>query len=118
VHITRYAAPPPVAKPVEAPMVSSATIVLGDKATTHGEIRFDFTPAGGETRQVRGTVTMKKKAKDVAKDIEKEFKIVVGPNFKVERSPGQVKIKGNKKGVMFRLTLVAQTANGLSVRIQ
>jgi hypothetical protein len=110
---------PPLAAPAAAPMVKSIKIVVDDKASTDGEIRFDFTPAGGETKQVRVTVAKKMKAGDVTKDIEKELKIALGADYKVDRyDADKVQIEAKKKDMTFRLTLAALTANGLTVRLK
>ena len=110
---------PAMATPAAAPMVKSIKIIVDDKANTDGEIRFDFTPAGGETKQVRVTVAKKMKGNDVTKDIEKEFKIALGADYKVDRyDADKVQIEAKKKDATFRLTIAALTANGLTVRLK
>jgi hypothetical protein len=112
-------APAPLASPAAAPMVESIKIVIEDKAKTDGEIRFDFTPAGGETKAIRVTVAKKMNRKEVTQDLEKELKVALGPDYKVDRyDPDKIKISVKKKGATFRLTLSALTANGLSVRLK
>jgi hypothetical protein len=114
------AAPAPaMAAPAAAPMVKSIKIVVDDKANTDGEIRFDFVPSAGEAKQVRVTVAKKMKANDVTKDIEKEFKIALGADYKVDRyDADKVQIEAKKKDATFRLTIASLTANGLSVRLK
>jgi len=113
------AAPPPLAAPAAGPMVKSIKIIVDDKAKTDGEIRFDFTPSGGQTKQIRVTVAKKMKYSDVTRDIEKEFKVALGPDFSVDRyDPDKVQIESKKKDVTFRLTLAGLTANGLTVRLK
>jgi len=109
----------PLATPPAAPMVESIKIVLEDKAKTDGEIRFEFTPAGGETKAIRVTVAKKMNNKDVCEDLEKELKVALGPDFKVDRyDRDKIKISAKKKDGKFVLTISAVTANGLSVRLK
>jgi len=119
-------APAPAAAPAAAPLaapavtlVESIKIVLDDKAKTDGEIRFDFTPEGGQTKAVRVTVAKKMNNKDVAQDLAKELKVALGPDYDVDRyDPDKIKISAKKKNAKFSLTLAAMTANGLSVRLK
>jgi hypothetical protein len=114
-------APAPAAAPLAAPtatMVESIKIVIEDKAKTDGEIRFEFTPAGGTAIAIRVTVAKKMSNKDVAQDLEKELKVALGADWKVDRyDADKIKIS-SKKDVKFHLTLAALTANGLSVRLK
>jgi hypothetical protein len=111
--------PAPVASPAAANMVESIKILLEDKAKTDGEIRFDFTPMGGETKSIRVTVAKKMNNKEVAKDLAKELTVALGPDFKVDRyDPDKIKVSAKKKNQTFRLTLAALTATGLSVRLK
>jgi len=112
---------PPAAAPLAAPavtMVESIKILLEDKAKNDGEIRFEFTPEGGQAKAVRVTVAKKMNNKDVAEDLAKELKVALGPDYDVDRyDPDKIKISG-KKNAKFSLTLAAMTANGLSVRLK
>jgi hypothetical protein len=114
-------APAPAAAPLAAPaatMLESIKIVLEDKAKSDGELRLDFTPAGGQTKAIRVTIAKKMSNKDVAQDLEKELKVALGADWKVDRyDADKIKIS-SKKDVKFSLTLAALTANGLSVRLK
>ena len=108
----------PLAGPV-APQVSSIKIVVGDKAKTDGEIRFEFTPAGGTAKSIRITVAAKMKDDDVARDVAKELKVALGPDYSVDRyDPDKIKVEAKKMGATFSLTIAALTANGLSVQLK
>jgi hypothetical protein len=110
--------PAPLAGPA-APQVKSIKIIIDDKAKTDGEIRLDFTPAGGETKAIRVTVAKKMKGDDVARDLAKELTVALGPDYKVDRyDPDKIKVEAKKKDATFSLTLAALTANGLSVRLK
>ncbi len=116
------AAPAPTPAPLAGPaptMVESIKIVLEDKAKTDGEIRFDFTPQGGATKAIRVTVAKKMSNKEVAKDLEKELKVALGADYKVDRyDPDKIKVEAKKKDGKFHLSLAALTATGLSVRLK
>ena len=112
------AAAAPLAVPAVA-MVESIKIVLDDKAKTDGEIRFEFTPAGGQPKTIRVTVAKKMNRKEVTEDLAKELKVALGADYKVDRyDPDKIKISAEKKDATFSLTLAAMTANGLSVRLK
>jgi hypothetical protein len=111
--------PVPLAPAAAAPMVESIKIIIDDKAKTDGEIRFNFTPAGGTPVAIRVTVAKKMNNKEVAQDLAKELTVALGPDFKVDRyDPDKIKISAKKKDAKFQLTLAALTANGLSVRLK
>jgi len=117
------AAAPPAAAPLAAApaaaMVESIKIVLDDKAKIDGEIRFEFTPEGGQAKAVRVTVAKKMNNKDVAEDLAKELKVALGPDYDVDRyDADKIKISAKKKDAKFSLTLASMTANGLSVRLK
>ena len=108
----------PLASPA-APQVESMKILLDDKAKTDGELRLDFTPAGGTTKAIRVTVAKKMNGKDVARDLAKELSVALGSDYKVDRyDPDKIKVEAKKKGATFSLTLASLTANGLSVRLK
>jgi hypothetical protein len=112
-------APVPLAPAAAAPMVESIKIIIDDKAKTDGEIRFNFTPAGGAPMAIRVTVAKKMDRKDVAKDLAKELTVALGADHKVDRyDPDKIKISAKKKDAKFQLTLASLTANGLSVRLK
>jgi hypothetical protein len=122
-------APAPVPDPTPAPapaiagpaatMVESIKILFDDKAKTNGELRFEFTPAGGTAKSIRVTIAAKMNGKDVARDVAKELSVVLAPEFDVDRyDPDKIKIKAKKGNKKFSLTLAALTANGLSVRLK
>lgn len=111
-------APAPLAAPAVA-MVDSIKIVLEDKAKSDGEIRFEFTPAGGQPKGIRVTVAKKMNNKDVAEDLAKELKVALGPDYEVDRyDADKIKISAKKKDATFSLTLASMTATGLSVRVK
>ena len=93
----RPPAPAPAAVPA-AMMVDEIKIVLEDKAKTDGEIRLEFTPEGGTAKSIRVTVAKKMSGKDVAEDLEKELKVGLGPDYKVDRyDPDKIKIEAKNK---------------------
>ena len=111
-------APAPTPAMAAAPMASSIKIVFDDKAKTDGELRLDFTPAGGTAKQIRVTIAKKMDAKDVARDVEKELKVALGDGYDVDRyDADKIKVEAKKKGT-FSLTLASLTATGLSVRFK
>jgi hypothetical protein len=100
-------------------MVESIKILFDDKATTDGEVRFEFTPQGGATKSIKVTIQKKMNRKDIARDVAKELGVAVGADFKVDRyDPDKIKISAKKKNEKFVLTISAMTANGLSVRLK
>jgi hypothetical protein len=114
--------PAPAAAPLAVPavaMVDSIKVVLEDKAKSDGEIRFEFTPAGGQPKGIRVTVAKKMSNKDVAEDLAKELTVALGPDYKVDRyDADKIKISAKKKDATFSLTLASVTATGLSVRLK
>ena len=112
-------APTPLAPPAGLPMSDSVKIVIENKAKSAGEIRFTFTPAGGQPTAIRVTVAKKMKNADVARDLAKELTVALGPDYKVDHyDPDKIKVSAKKKGATFRLSLAELTANGLSVRLK
>jgi hypothetical protein len=115
-------AQPPTRVPIAAqapPMVESIKIFIRGTAASDGELRFNFTPAGGETMVIRVQVGTKIPADEVVRDLTKAMKAVISPDYLVDRyDPAVIKISLNKKNAPFRLTLAAMTANGLSVRFE
>jgi hypothetical protein len=110
-------APAPAAVPA-AMMVNEIKILLEDKAKNDGELRFEFTPEGGAAKSIRVTIAKKMSNKDVCEDLEKELKVGLGPDYKVDRyDPDKIKVEG-KSGKKFHLALASMTANGLSVRLK
>ena len=111
------ATPPPMASPAAA-QVESIKILFDDKAKTDGELRFEFTPAGGTAKTIRVTIAKKMDKKDVAEDVAKELKVALGSDFNVDHyDSDKIKVEG-KKNAKFSLTISALTANGLSVRLK
>ena len=88
-------------------------------AATDGELRLDFTPEGGETKQIRVSVPVSIPADEVVREIRKAMKATISPDYLVDRyDPSKIKISFNKKSTPFRLNLVALTAKGLTLRLE
>jgi len=115
-------APPPTPEPVAVqlgPAVESIKVVMDGTATTDGEVRLEFTPAGGETKTIRVSVLATIPADEVVRDLAKAIKAAIAPDYLVDRyDPFKIKISFNKKSAPFRLSLVALTAKGLTIRLE
>lgn len=115
-------APPPAPREVAAqlgPAVDAITIIMDGTAATDGELRLDFTPEGGETKQIRVSVPVSIPADEVVREIRKAMKATISPDYLVDRyDPFKIKISCNKKSTPFRLNLVALTAKGLTLRLE
>jgi glucose/arabinose dehydrogenase len=109
----------PAMSPADTVTYASARIMFHEAATANGAVSFHFGPAGMKPDVVTVTVLAKTKAKDVAKDAEKEFKVTAGSAYKVERKGDELDIKTAKKGgTRFHLSVNQNTANGVSVGIK
>ena len=111
------AKPAPAEAPA-APMVDQVKILCDDKAKNDGEIRFVFTPAGGEAKEIRVTIQKGMKKQATCRDVAKELKVALGPGYEVDQyDDDKVKVEG-KKDEKFSLTLGIQTASGLTIRLK
>jgi hypothetical protein len=94
-------------------------IVVGGKAKSNGDIKFSFTPTGGEAKVITVTIAAKMAPEDTAKDIEKEFKVALGDAYVVERPDAlKVRIEAQKDGAGFTLSITEVTVPGVSVKMQ
>jgi len=114
--------PTPTSEPVAVqmgPAVESIKVVMDGTATTDGEVRLEFTPAGGETKTIRVSVLATIPADEVVRDLAKAIKAVIAPDYLVDRyDPFKIKISFNKQSTPFHLSLVALTAKGLTIQIE
>ncbi len=92
------APPPPKAVPLAGPavaLVNEVKIVVDDKAKSDGEVRFLFTPEGGEGKEIRVVVQKGMRKKDVCRDIAKEIAVALGDKYKVDQyDDDKVKVVG------------------------
>jgi len=101
-----------------APVVKQVKIIIDNKAKSNGEIRFNFTPVGGPSKEVRVTVISGMSKKDICRDVAKELTLAVGSNYEVDHyDDDKVKVEA-KSEAAFSLTLAAQTVSGISITLK
>jgi hypothetical protein len=115
-------APAPTPAPATATIaqtpVTKVTIAFDDKAKANGEVKFLFTPTGGQAKEIRVTVAKGMKGNDVAKDTLKEFKVTLGDTYKIDGGGDSITIKSKSKEQTFVLSISEQQVTGLSVRLK
>jgi hypothetical protein len=112
------AAPKPALAGPTATMLEEIKIVVDDKAKGDGEIRFLFTPQGGEAKEVRVVIQKGMNKQAVCRDIAKELSVGLGDKYKVDQyDDDKVKVAG-KSGAKFGLSLAAQSVPGISVQLK
>jgi hypothetical protein len=98
-------------------------IEIKNKAKSEGEILFTFTPAEGESKEIKVGIIPKMKPDEIARDIMKQFTLTLGDGYKVKQtSDRKIEIKGipKTKGekVLFDVVLSGNSVSGLSVVIK
>lgn len=94
-------------------------IKFNGKADTDGEVVFLVTPVTGEAKEVRLPVEEGTRENAAANDLEREMKSVLGGrDYGIERDDWEdVLVKKDLTSDNFRLELVSNTVDGLSVRV-
>ena len=96
----------------------ASDIIIDGKAEANGVLELTFEPQGAEAKLVRVNVVAKTKAKQIAKDLAKQFEFTVGPSYKVKVNDNKVTVKvKNNKTPVFHLGIEEQALAGVSVRI-
>lgn len=120
-------APPPAAAPAPAPAqvaptgepTDKAVIAFDDKAKDNGELKFVFTPTGGQAVEIRVTAAKGMDDEDCARAALKEFKVALGEEkYKFELDDGTKVIIHGKKDATFFVSISTLNVPGLSVRIK
>lgn len=98
-------------------------IEIKNKAKSEGEILFTFTPAEGESEEIKVGVIPKMKPDEIARDIMKQFTLTLGDGYKVKQNGDRkIEIKGIPKSkgekVLFDVVLSGNSVSGLSVVIK
>jgi len=98
-------------------------IEIKNKAKSEGEILFTFTPAEGESKEIKVGIIPKMKPDEIARDIMKQFTLTLGDGYKVKQtSDRKIEIKGIPKSkgekVLFDVVLSGNSVSGLSVVIK
>lgn len=98
-------------------------IEIKNKAKSEGEILFTFTPAEGESKEIKVGIIPKMKPDEIARDIMKQFTLTLGDGYKIKQtSDRKIEIKGIPKSkgekVIFDVVLSGNSVSGLSVVIK
>jgi len=98
-------------------------IEVDNKSQGAGEIKFKFTPVGGEPQEIKVGIIEKMQPSEIARDIMKAFDLALGDDYQVKmKSDQSVSIEGNPKvkdrEIKFAIAIAGVDVPGVSVVIK
>ena len=99
--------------------VTKQRIEFDGKASGNGYIKFGFTPATGEAKEIEVPVADRDREEAISEATAKAFKVALGDAYRVDtRGDDEVKIEAREKKNAFTIMLKELSVKGVSVKLK
>jgi len=98
--------------------VTRLKIEIDGRADGNGYIKFGFTPATGEVKEIEVPVADRDREEAISGAIAKAFKVALGDAYRVDtRGKDEVKVEAREKKNAFTITVKEMSVKGVSVKL-
>lgn len=99
--------------------VTRQRIEFDGKADGNGYVKFAFTPATGEVREIEVPVVDRDREEAISEAAAKAFKVALGDAYRVDtKGSDEVKIEARDKKNAFTVTVKELSVKGVSVKLK